>query len=400
MRILGTALVAIFTGSLAHGESIDGKQRSAYRFDAVYIADVWRNTRGGLRTGDAYLGNLDLMLSIDGELAWGVPGLNAFMCALHNHGDRLSERFIGDAMTASNIDAPEALRLYEAWLEWRSGGSSSLSVRFGLYDLNSEFDVNDTRGLFIHSTHGVGHDLGQTGLNGPSIFPVTSLGLRVAWQPRDDWMLLAAVFDGVPGDPEDPTRTRIHLSSDEGALVITELQWLGRRVSKLALGHWRYTGRFEDVRAETPGDWSQRRGNAGAYASLEYAFGALEDGAPPAATAFVRYGFADGRFNEFDRFAAVGVRYRGVFRGRDDDELGFAVSHASTSAKMRRAGALNGTPRDRYESALELTYRMPVTDSLVLQPDIQYIVNPGADPQLAHSLVLGLRAELAWGVAR
>lgn len=124
-------------------------------------------------------------------------------------------------------------------MEWASGAARPLTLRFGLYDLNSEFDMSDSRSLFIHSTHGVGHDLGQTGENGPSIFPNTSLGLRAAWEPGANWRLLAAVLDGVPGDPDDPTRVRIHLSGEEGALNVAEAQWSGARIGTLSIGHWR-----------------------------------------------------------------------------------------------------------------------------------------------------------------
>jgi porin len=397
MQAGGCMLLSALESNVVRAEAFE-EDASAYRFDAAYIADFWRNTRGGLRTGDAYLGNLDLMLSVDGELAWGVPGLNAFAYVLYTHGDRLSERLVGDAMTLSNIDAPEAMRLYEFWFEWQGRAASAWSVRFGLYDLNSEFDMNDTRALFIHSTHGAGHDLAQTGLNGPSIFPVTALALRAAWAPRDGWLLLTAVFDGAPGDPDDPTRTRIHLSEDEGALWITELQWSSDRLSKLALGYWRYTSEFDDVRGEAP-EWPKRSGNAGMYASAEVALGALNT-LPPRASAFVRYGVAEGSINEFDRYAAVGVRYRGLFRSDGDDEIGLAFAKASTSEEARWSSAQGGALRNGYESAIELTYRVRLADFVALQPDVQYIVNPGADPQLDDSLVFGLRVEFAWAIAR
>ena len=46
------------------------------------------------------------------------------------------------------------------------------------------------------------------------------------------------------------------------------------------------------------------------------------------------------------------------------------------------------------EVAVELTYRFVLTDWLALQPDIQYIVNPGTDPTLSNALTLAIRAEL------
>jgi porin len=43
-----------------------------------------------------------------------------------------------------------------------------------------------------------------------------------------------------------------------------------------------------------------------------------------------------------------------------------------------------------------------VNEWLTLQPDLQYIVNPGLEPALRDAMVLGLRFELAgsWPMAR
>lgn len=338
----------------------------AYEFDATYTADVWHNARGGLRTGSVYLDNLDLSLAIDGENAWGVPGVTAFIRALNSNGGGFSERYVGDAMTVSNIDAPRAWRPYEVWLEWSSGALPA-SLRVGLYDLNSEFDTNDTRTLFVHSSHGVGHDLGQTGRNGPSIFPVTALAARLAWAPHERWHTLIAVLDAVPGEPDDPNHPSLNLGTDDGALAVGEVQWTHGRARKVSLGYWRYTSRFADVR----GEGMQHRDNAGAYAAAELALGS-------ATTAFVRYGRANGQVNDFDRTAAAGIRHRG---------LGFAASYAWIGAAPARRP---------YEAALELTCRIQLADWLVLQPDVQYILNPGATRGQADSLVFGLRLSATW----
>lgn len=365
----------------------DGSDDRAYELAAVYTGDLWRNASGGLRTGDTYLDNLDLSIALDAERAWGFSGVSAFVYALYNNSARFSERYVGDAMTVSNIDAPQAVRLYEAWVQWESASRHALSLRLGLYDLNSEFDMSDSRSLFIHSSHGVGHELGQTGENGPSIFPVTSLALRAAWSPAPQWRMLLAAFDGVPGDPEHPSSNRIRLNGDEGALGIAELQWTGERVTKLSLGHWRYSAEFEDLRSTATAPRPMRDDNRGTYAGVEVALD-REPVAAPATLAFARYGSAEDRINEFADSWSVGLRRRGIFVARPDDELGIAYTRADVS---RAAGAL----RDRYEAALELTYRAAITDWLTIQPDIQYIFNPGADPALDDSLVFGLRLEFS-----
>ena len=375
------------------GESnADGADGSAHELAAVYTADVWHNTRGGIRTGGAYLDNLDLTLAVDAERAWGWPGVSAFVYGLYNNGRGFSDRYVGDAMTVSNIDAPEAVRLYEAWVQWVSSAPHGLSLRFGLYDMNSEFDMSDSRSLFIHSSHGVGHELGQTGQNGPSIFPVTSLALRAAWSPAPQWQVLLAVFDGVPGDPEHPSSNRIRVNGDDGALAMAELQWAGGRITKLALGHWQYTADFEDLRSTEAAPRPPRDDNRGTYAGIEVALD-REIGSDPATLAFARYGVAQDLINEFADSWSVGVRHRGLFVARPDDEVGFAYTRADVSSAFIE-------PRDGYEAAIELTYRATLTDWLAIQPNIQFILNPGADPALDDSLAFGLRLEFSAAARR
>ena len=55
-------------------------------------------------------------------------------------------------------------------------------------------------------------------------------------------------------------------------------------------------------------------------------------------------------------------------------------------------GYLSGlaNPADR-EINVELTYYAQLTDEITLQPDIQWIVNPGIDDDIADALVFGLR---------
>jgi porin len=400
IRTLATMLFTTQFGAYAAaGErEPDGPDGPAYELAATYTGDAWRNTTGGLRTGGAYLDNLDLTLAVDGERAWGARGLRAFVYGLYTNSARFSERYVGDAMTVSNIDAPEAWRLYEAWLEWASASTDPWSVRFGFSDLNAEFDMSDSRSLFIHSTHGVGHELGQTGENGPSIFPVTSLAVRAAFAPAPGWRALVAVFDAVPGDPEHPSSNRIRVNSEEGALGIAELQWSGERVTKLSFGSWRYTAEFADLRATEAAPRPTRDDNVGAYGAIEVKLDPA--GAEPNTLAFVRYGVANDAVNEFADSLGVGLRRRGLFAARPDDEFGVAYSRTRVGDAARETGAATGTPRDGYEAALELTYRAPITPWLTLQPDVQYIFNPGADPALDDSLAIGLRLEFSAAVFR
>lgn len=347
-----------------------------------YTADLIGNASGGRRRGARYLDNLDIVFEADMEKLAGWKGAQIHVYGLYNNGKSISD-LAGDTQAVSNIETGlRAFRLYEAWIDQKIG--DAVSLKAGLYDLNSEFDALDAAGLFTSSPNGIGTDFAQSGENGPSIFPSTSLAARLQIEPATGWAVRAAVLDGVPGDPARPKRTAIKLGGGDGALLVGELQApLGE--AKLLVGHWQYSGRFEPVAG---GD--RARGNRGSYVRAEAPVFADGD---RSLDAFARIGTAKGRFNMFDSFAGGGLKFAGWIPGRDRDEFGVAVAAAFTSDSYRRA-----TGASSAEVAIEATYRAELRPWLALQPNLHYIRRPSADPSLRDAFLMGVRAEISFAL--
>ncbi len=190
--------------------------------EMVYKSDVFANVSGGIKDGSRYLDNLDVMLSLDGEKLLGSKGTTALVHFLNNNGGRSDNDLIGSAQGIDNIEVPRATaKLYQAWIQ-QNFMDDRISILAGLYDLNSEFYVTDTSGLFLHSTYGIGTDMAQGGQNGPSIFPTTSVAARLMVKPTTNTYIQAAVLDGVPGDPNNPKGTHVQFNDGDGVLVATE----------------------------------------------------------------------------------------------------------------------------------------------------------------------------------
>lgn len=370
-------------------------ERPLLALGAAYTGERWSAVEGGVATGGAYVDNLDLTAEVDGERTLGVQGLKLFAHVLYNNGHEFAEPFVGAAQGISNIEAFRAWRLYEAWADWELGNGS---LRFGLYDVNSEFDVKETAGLFLNPAHGIGTDFAQAGANGPSIFPITSLGVRYR-HVAGDWAWKFAALDGVPGDPDDPGSNRVRFGDGDGALLVGEVSraFAGARV---AFGVWHFTANFDDVRdVDANGDPVARSGATGAYAIVE---GRLH-GAPDAEqglSGFLRVGAADERVHQFGSYLGGGLVYTGALPGRPDDRLGLAFASVANGDRFRDALALAGTPVERRETIWELTYRMEFGEAFALQPNLQYVANPGTDPALDDAWVVGLRFEAAWSWER
>ncbi len=388
-----TALLPVLTLCLSPPSLVAQPAAPGITFDAVYTGEPISNLSGGLQTGGTYLDNLDLQLNAERGSIFGIPGLSGLLYGLYNNSNEFSAEYVGDAHIVSNIDAPGAWRLFEAWLDWAPRQDDSVSLRIGLYDLNSEFDATETGGLFINSAHGIGTDFSQSGLNGPSIFPVSSLALRVrtAWGTGGYGQF--AVLDGVPGNPDDPESNRIDLSGDDGALVVAEVGWSGDDWRKLAVGAWLYTADFDPL--TSPGG-PQDDGNEGWYAIADRT---LWRGDSATVAGFLRIGQAEEKFNPFDGYVGFGTSVAGFSTRRPDDELGLAVAIGLAGDEFEDNRRLDGLGTDSSETTIELTYRAPITDWLTLQPDIQYIVNPGNDPALDDAVVVALRFELSWSKA-
>jgi porin len=367
---------------------------SGITFDAVYTGEPIRNMSGGIRTGSTYLDNLDLQISADRGSIFGIPGLSGLLYGLYNNTNDFSEKYLGDAQLISNIDASRGLRLYEAWLDWAPGKSGTFSTRLGLYDLNTEFDATETAGLFLNGAQGVGTDLGQTGENGPSIFPVTSLALRLRTTTANGAYGQLAVLDGVPGNPDDSSSNRIDLSSDDGALLVAEGGWTGGAWRKLAVGLWQYTADFDELAATAPsGDPQRGDGNDGWYAIADRT---LWTGNGSVLAGFLRIGQAEERFNTFDAYLGAGASLSGFWSARPDDAVGLGIATAFTGDDYEEAQELAGSSAEPQETSIELTYRTPITNWLTLQPGLQYVTNPGVNPALDNALVIQLRFELSF----
>lgn len=382
----------------------------------TYDGSVVSNLRGGVGSGSRYVGNLHLKLGAQGD-ALGWPGTSAFADVLTIHGGQPS-RLVGDAQGTSNLEGPTGTQIEELWLQhnFQDGGASLL---LGIYDLNSEFYRLSAAGLFLNSSFGIGPEFAQSGVEGPSIFPRTSAGLRLAVKPSENTVLRAAVLDGVP--VARPNGSHAAFRGGDGLLMVGEFAWLSRSAEagmpptamrerigrfsslapyddKLAVGAWRYTGRYPDLSVtDAAGDPLMRRGSSGIYALGEKLLIGGDAGSGPRLSAFVQAGLADARTNRFASYAGAGIVGSGWGGMKDADQFGLSVAHARNGSHYLNAQDLLALPSPyRAETTIELSYLTQVSKHLTVQPDLQYVVHPGTSPSLANAWVFQLRFELAF----
>jgi len=329
----------------ASAQDVESQGDPAVSWSLEYKGDWVGNATGGLKRGQVFLGNIDAIAQFNGAKLWNIDGSTVFLYGLGNHGGKPSS-LVGDAQGLDNIEANSTFRLYEAWIE-QTFSSSRTSMLAGLYDVNSEFDSKETSGLFINSSHGIGPDFSQSGENGPSIFPVTSLGVRLKWLPSRNTYIQAVVLDGVPGNPDKPNGTRIQWGKNDGLLSIAEVGYVrgddapsfSRATSsshdmRAAFGFWAYSSKSEPI---LPGG---SKSNWGLYGMVEKNVYREAEGDGQGLSVFARSGVAESSVNRFGLYASSGAVYTGLFRGRDEDQMGLGIAIAKNTDDYRTASTL------------------------------------------------------------
>ncbi|MCB0746092.1 MAG: carbohydrate porin [Ignavibacteriales bacterium] len=366
-----------------------------------YTGEVFSNLSGGLYRKSIYLDNFDLIFDLDLNRSFGWNGAIINTHILGNNGGPLS-KYCGAIQGISNIEANNTWKLYEFFIEQHLF-DKKLSLLLGLFDLNSEFDTRETSSIFINPSHGIGAEFALTGENGPSIFPTTSVALRAKYNFSNSLDFKLAIFDGIPGDLNNPNGTKVILSRGDGFLISSEINLLSNSQNfengyfKFALGTWFYTNKFNKlISSDNPDNPFPKTRNYGFYLSAEKFLFAENNVTNQGLAAFIRIGFADTKVNQVDGYYGVGINYVGLITGRDEDICGISIAASHNSSSYRQLIINKGLSRiiEEYEYIFELTYKFSLLEFLTIQPDLQYVINPSLCINNDHTIAFGTRLQV------
>jgi porin len=386
-----TALAGAFALSAVSGAALAADEAPpALTWSAIYTADVHGVVAGAPPHAGRYLDNLDLTADLDLEKAVGWSGAVLHGYVLNNSGGAPND-LAGTLQGVDNIEvATPRLRLFEFWLE-QGFADGRGSLRGGLYNLNSEFYANDAASLLINPAFGIGSELAATGPNGPSIFPSTSLGVRLNLELGGGLYARAAVLDakaGVLGDPGG-----VDVSLDDGALGIVQVGVDGP--THLSVGAWRYSEKQDDQRDIDALGAPVRRAAQGAYVLAERPVFGSKDARN--GVIFVRAGVSDGDTTPFHGGWQAGLRVTKPLASRPDSDLSIGVQQGLLAGKFRTNLRDDGVDASTAESGAEITYSDRLAKRLILQPDVQWIHNAGGDRTAPDRWMVALRVKIELG---
>lgn len=385
--------------------------------------ELWANAAGGLSQGGAADGLLTASVAIDLDKAVGWQGGNLFASANQIEGVGPTPLRVGALQLVSGLEATQSTKLYDLWFEQRLFGGK-LTLRFGQEGANDELMLSQYAALYLNSSFGfpplMTLDLPSGGPN----YPLATPFVRARYQPSSEVTLIGAVYNGDPappgaGDPQLRDRHGTAFRLNDHTLSLAELWYSPRLLKSLSmpatykLGAWVATGSFADQLYDTAGLSLANPASTGLplqhatdhafYAVIDQTLWKLPDPAKEEIGVFLLAMLAPADRNLSDLFLAGGIDWKEPITGRSDDAAGLAVTFAGIGANARRFSqdvvfyATAGTPYDRGETIIEATYKARLAPWLDLQPDLQYVLNPGAGIPTQQS-ARPLKNDLVFGV--
>lgn len=380
--------------------------------EASFTAEVASHLSGrGVGQQDG-LGVAEAKVALDGARLAGWRGASGLVHWIRPQGADPSGT-AGDLQGLSNIAAEPGGRFLEAWLE-QNFLNERISLLAGRYDLNTEFYALRSAALLLNSSYGIGPEFSQTGVGGPSLYPDTAVGGRIEVRPASGLTLRVAALDGAP--------RRVRQSSGNGALLVGEAsfgsRWFAeqspareqrrtrrrsgraaqeeRAGDKLAIGAWHYTAQFDHLsRRDINGAPLRHSGSSGGYLVGEKTVYRDASLRRRKASVFAQLGFGDPDVARVGRYLGAGVTLTAPFASRPDDEVGAAFASARNGAPYMDSERLQGRAVEHTETVLEITYLLQISGWLVLQPSLQYVINPGTDPSRPNAGALLVRLEIS-----
>jgi porin len=414
-------------------------QRAGIALNLQETSEVLGNVTGGIHTGADYEGLTTAGLTLDTDKAFGWAGGTFNVSALQIHGRNLSADNLYNLQTASGIEANRATRLWELWYQ-QAFLDGKADIKIGQQSLDQEFLVSPSSNLFVNTMMGWPMVPSADLYAGGPAYPLSSPGIRLRVQPDDTWTILGGVFDdNPPGGPfaddsqlrgAEASGTRFNLGT--GALWIGELQYAANQnplkdcnnlgcglPGTYKLGAWYDTAGFPDQRFDNTGLSLANpassgiprtdRGNFSIYGVVDQMVWRQSSG-PRSVNFFVRAMGAPPDRNLIDFSINAGATLKAPFPGRDNDTfgIGYGWAHVSGSASALDGdqARFTGTafPVRSSEHFIEVTYQFQAAPWWQLQPDFQYVINPGGgiqNPQdttqvIGDEAIFGLRTTITF----
>lgn len=381
----------------------DGKRTAladkGIKFDASSNLDIAYLANGGYapRQDPTYVSQFSLGSTLDLEKLINVDGVNVRVLIMARQGQSVSVEQISDpqAPQLANVQANygrgnSGTRLAELSIE-KNFSNAVTSIRVGRFAMGTYFNVMSCD---FQNNSFCGAQMGKWQGSKWINAPVSQWAVMSKYSFNPEAFIQFGVFEYNPKNLEENEGWNLDTKDADGFNIPVELVWQPKNAVNDLPGIYRIgafyntsdeadnqkdivTGESED---NTYGIWggveqqlsSRNLPNQGLYG-------------------FINFSFHNKTTNKIGNMQQVGLKYIGLLDTHANDIFGLAINRISVSDRFR---ANYSNINEDAEYNFEINYSYFPVKWLMLRPNMQYIIHPGATNYINNALVLGFSSKI------
>ena len=370
----------------------------------TFVTDIAGNVTGGKNQGVTHADNLGLDLLFDLDKLVGLQGGSFLASVSQRSGTSLSREHVGNVFAIQQVYGGQTFHLIDLAYQQKLF-DDRVEVRLGRIAAGDDFLTSPYDWLFMQN----GFDGNPVGIffNSPGMtaYPNATWGALLKVRPTERTYVMGGVYNGDPAI-RHISHNGADMSMHGPMFVIGEAGYQRNGlpgdmglVGNYRVGGWYDNSTYTDFESagHRTSPTTAKRGNWGLYTlddQVLVSFGDRTNNSGLGVTCSLMVS-PDESISQMPYFFTAGVVSRGFLPSRARDMAGVGLVFGRFSSDLRdaqhREQLFNPTVSAQdYESVLEWTYRAYFRKSaFFVQPDIQYVINPGGAHNLDNALVLG-----------
>lgn len=359
-----------------------------YTFFAYLNGIVAGNVSGGIDSGTALATDLYAGMTIDLQKAMGWTGWTFSLSGIDRAGSSIDDN-VGSIYSVMQLVGGQTYFLYNVSLEktWDDG---KYALKFGRITATDDFAGSPFYGYYLNNS--IDGQIRAVLFDGVmTSYPFAVWGARFQYTHNDSFRAKLGIYQLTQNmwDP-DYHGTDFAIRSSDGVSVMGQLEWTWK--TRTGPGHFNLG--MNAVSYPMPDFNSNSTTNPffRYYAQADQQVTAATEGSDRGLYLFGTLAYTDQQQPALVPFqASLGAQYVGPFASRGTDRLIFGTTYGQLGDDYAAQQQALGKGDPDYEWIFELGYRLQLTKFAYIQPDIQYVVQPGGTGDIPDATVLGMQ---------
>ncbi|MEO7932334.1 MAG: carbohydrate porin [Chthoniobacterales bacterium] len=391
--------------------------RSGVDVFGFYNNIISGNVTGGRSSGHAtYDHDIWLGVKFDLDVLFGWKGGQFVISGINREGEDLTNKYIGSIYSTQQLVGGQRTFLYQLYLQQKLF-DDKLTLKLGRFSASDDFNSSPLYGYSLNN-----------GINGNirnvlfdtrfSAYPFPVWAGAVLYDPSPAWHFKFGLFQTSQDMFEnDDHGLNFSLGGNDGYTAILQVGW-SHEFFKTTNPNAGSDGKnaiapSSEVKG-LPGhywvgftysQWDQYQRFGGGTKDVSYGFYAHADqmltqeswGSDQGLTAFVASGYYPQKEIAIVPFQVnLGLNYKGLFPGRDDDHTMLHFIYGRLSRDYARSVRVPGRGDPESEKIVELAHRFQVTKWSYFQPDVQWVIDPSGTGDIPDAVVIGAQMGLTF----